>query len=97
MPEGKISLAETNPPDTILVDLLAAVNKKFLRNPSYLVFSPMEHLAMILEETSKHKRGEIWKFVSSYIAAGPDDAADGMCIMFVLGYMYAKGTEAITR
>lgn len=74
-------------PDTKLVELLVMLNRSW--SPAQKSLSPAQHVLGLLKEEGRWE--ELMKFLMSYIASGPDDAANGMCVMFLLGWFYAKG------
>lgn len=80
-------------PDTKLVDILAHINATWSAERKKL--SPAQQVLLLLNESDKWQ--ELMKFLASYISGGPDEAASGMCVMFLLGYTYAKGNIGAPR
>lgn len=84
---GKITLEQTTDiPDTVLSHLLMEVQKKLLATPSDLKLGPFEHLCILLGEEGK--QDEVMAFLASYLLQGPEASKDGMCVMFMLGFIY---------
>ena len=80
-------------PDTKLIDILAHINATWGAERKKL--SPAQQVLLLLHESDKWQ--ELMKFLASYISGGPDEAANGMCVMFLLGHTYAKGNGGAPR
>lgn len=80
-------------PNTKLIDILAHINATWSAERKKL--SPAQQVLLLLHESDKWQ--ELMKFLASYISGGPDEAANGMCVMFLLGYTYAKGNGGAPR
>lgn len=92
-----ISLGEKiEPPQTVLTEMLAVFQDLFNKNQSFQLMDPPEVLAKILNEPGSTE--EIRKFVAAYLNPHhPNpygEAEKGMCIMAILGYMFARGERA---
>lgn len=97
MTDGRINLAEQiKPPQTVLTEMLSVFQDLFNKNKAFQLYDPPEVLAKILNEPNNAE--EVRKFVAAYLNPHhPDpyaEAEKGMCIMAILGYMFARGEKA---
>ncbi len=95
----KINLGESiQPPQTVLTEMLAVMQDLFNHNKTFQLLDPPDVLARILNEPKSGN--EIRKFVASYLNPHHPEpyaqAEKGMCVMAILGYMFARG-EARTK
>lgn len=92
-----VSLGEKiEPPQTVLTEMLTVFQDLFNRNQSFQLMDYPEVLAKILNEPGSVE--EIRKFVAAYLNPHhPNpyaEAEKGMCVMAILGYMFARGEKA---
>ena len=81
---------EGAPPNTKLTELLAVFQGLAARYPEFQLYTPTQLLGRLIDEPKNHE--EITKFIQSYL--WPPDlekTQEGMAVMFILGYSYARG------
>lgn len=84
------------PPQTVLTEMLVIFQDLFNKNKSFQLFEPVEVLAKILDEP--RNVDAIRSFIAAYLNPHHPNpyqqAENGMAVMAILGYMFARGEKA---